>query len=76
MQQLELKLPRVFSADNLAWIVACELSKSEDPNASQLMAGYRLLIRSTIQRGKLKLNVTKHLAEYREAKSILIGAKS
>ena len=61
-----------WSHNNLAWIVACQISCGEEPKVWQLMVGYRVLIKSTLRRWKFGLSVTSHLEEYRQAREILI----
>lgn len=60
-----------WPADNLAYIVACELSGNDKPSHWQLIAGYRLLIRSTLHRRVLNLPLSQHVKEYKKAKAIL-----
>jgi len=60
-----------FSKDNLAWLVALQLSKGKPPMHWQIISGYRVLCRQIAHRRRLKLPIIKHMAEYREAKKIL-----
>jgi len=60
-----------WPADNLAYITACQLAGGDKPNQWQLIAGYRILIRSTMHRRVLNLPVSQHVKEYKAAKAIL-----